>query len=138
MKIKQILVAFLFTTLVISCGKDKAKETNKAEETNNNKICSLLDRQIKAMSDVNHIKLQYEVTEDYFNTDIGQKELLRIQKEFDLIEKESDKFFEQRDGRTEADVASNLKLLLSCPKYDELMEYMELIPFIKNQMQIRM
>ena len=138
MKIKQILVAFLFTTLVISCGKDKTKETKKAEDTNN-KICSLVDRSIKVLRDVYDIQLEYLYTEDYFNTDTGQKELSRIQKEFDLLEKESDKFFERRDGRTEADVASNSKLILSCPKYDEMMEYMEkLMPFIENQMQIRM
>jgi len=33
MRIKQILVAFLFTALVISCG-DKAKETNVAKDIN--------------------------------------------------------------------------------------------------------
>ena len=40
MKIKQILLAFLFTALVVSCGRDKAKDINLSELKTE---CEILD-----------------------------------------------------------------------------------------------
>jgi len=43
MKIKQILLAFLFTALVVSCGRDKAKDINVSELKTE---CEILDAMI--------------------------------------------------------------------------------------------
>jgi hypothetical protein len=96
---------------------------SKSDKNNNSDICSLVNWQVKICKDIILCKSLYDFDENYFNTDIGKRDLLRLQKELKLIEKESDKFYEARDGRTEADVNSNIERMKTCLKYDELMEY---------------
>lgn len=111
-------------------------------DKNNKEICSLLEWEIKYIGDIIQNKNMYDSDEDYFNTITGKKELLRLQKEGELIESESDNFFEARDGRTKADVKSNFELIKSCPNYHVFIKYrdkiIELRPFIENVMKLKM
>ena len=104
--------ALLFGLMLIvsSCGKDtKSDDTSK---DNNKELCSLAESQLRLLNDAKEAIVMYSEVDL-----IPQEEFLRIKKEFNRIETESDKFFEKRDGRTEADVESNFVLLQSCPSY---------------------
>ena len=108
---------------------------------NNKDICSFLNWSVNFFIDINNSKLLYDADENYFNTDIGEIDLLRLQKEINLLESESDNFFEERDGRTEADVELNIELFKSCPKYDQLLHLMEkaspFTSFLREQKKIK-
>jgi len=104
--------ALLFGLMLIvsSCGKDtKSDDTSK---DNNKELCSLAESQLRLLNDAKEAIVMYSEVDL-----IPQEEFLRIKKEFNRIETEGDKFFEPRDGRTEADVESNFVLLQSCPSY---------------------
>jgi hypothetical protein len=49
MKIKQILLAFLFTALVVSCGGDKAKDINVSELKT---ACEVIDAMIIVTNEI--------------------------------------------------------------------------------------
>lgn len=109
-------------------------------DKNNKDICSLVNWQVKFCIDIINCKSQYDFDENYFNTDIGKRDLLRLQKELKLIKKEYDNYFKTRGGRTEAEIKSNKELMKSCLKYDELKEYeveiKNLEDFIKKEMKM--
>tara|TARA_B100000780_G_C20836425_1_gene332398 strand:+ start:88 stop:492 length:405 start_codon:yes stop_codon:yes gene_type:complete len=111
--------ALLFGLMLIvsSCGKDtKSDDTSK---DNNKELCSYVESYLRFLNDAKEAIVTYSEVDL-----IPQEEILRMKKEFDRLETESDKFLETRDGRTEADVQSNLKLLQSCPSYNAVNEFM--------------
>ena len=115
LKIPALLFAIML--IVSSCGNETKSDTSK---NNNQEICSFVESQLRLLNDAKEaIRL--------FNNDSinGQEEMLRIKKEFERIETESDKFFETRDGRTEADVESNFELMQSCPSFNALNEFID-------------
>ena len=114
--------ALLFGLMLIvsSCGKDtKSDDTSK---DNNKELCSLVESQVQLLKDSDDALRSLgdgaAASGAYYQ--IPQEELLRLKKEYDRIETESDKFLETRDGRTEADVESNFELMQSCPSFNDL------------------
>ena len=127
-KLLKIPVLFFALMLIVSsCGNetksdDTSKNETKSDDTSKNdkELCSFVESQFRLLNDAKEaIRL---FNDDPIN---GQEEMLRIKKEFERIETESDKFFETRDGRTEADVESNFELMQSCPSFNALSEFMD-------------
>tara|TARA_B100000900_G_C20259581_1_gene585411 strand:+ start:167 stop:604 length:438 start_codon:yes stop_codon:yes gene_type:complete len=110
-----LLLALMFA---VSCGKDSKKE----EKVNENKeaLCTLVKERNKLINDVIEAAKLADNNPIYFFEDMnGKEEINRIMQEFLRIEKESDKYTEARDGRTEEDIKANIKTLMSCPDFNQ-------------------
>ena len=81
-------------------------------------ICSLLDMYIQILNDAKETVKLFK----RYRTKNSREKILQIKRELDRLEAESDKYFEQRDGRTKADVESNIKIMQSCNSYNTLLD----------------
>ena len=81
-------------------------------------VCSIVNMQIQILNDA---KEAVRLSRGY-STTYRRKKILQIKRELDRLEEESDKYFEQRDGRTEADVKSNVKIIQYCNSYNVLLD----------------
>ena len=96
--------------------KNDTQKNNSAED-----LCSLVDMQIQILNDA---KEAVRLFRDYRSKNSREK-ISQIKIELDRLETESDKYFETRDGRTEADVESNIKIMKSCPSFNALNEFID-------------
>ena len=74
MKIKQILLAFLFTALVVSCGGDKAKNIDVSELKT---ACEVIDAMIIVMNEV--VALGESVDSEEGASDAQKKEFKSLE-----------------------------------------------------------
>ena len=81
-------------------------------------ICSLLDMYIQILNDAKEAVRLFK----RYRTKNSREKILQIKRELDRLEAESDKYFEQRDGRTKADVESNIKIMQSCNSYNAFID----------------
>ena len=100
MRIKQILVAFLFTTLVISCG-NKAKDINASELTTE---CEFVDAMIIVMDEI--IALGEAVDSEEGASEEQKEEFKSLGEKAEEIGEQSDEL-----GFKESD-------LEDCPNYE--------------------
>ena len=114
MKIKQILVAFLFTTLVISCG-NKAKDIDISELTTE---CDLVDAMVIVLDEA--IALGEAV-----NSEEGASE--EQKKEYESLGEKSNEIEEQSGelGFKESD-------LKDCPKWETLKKKTNIASKLEN------
>ena len=100
----------------LSMQKNDTQKNNSAED-----LCSLVDMQIQILNDA---KEAVRLFRDYRSKNSREK-ISQIKIELDRLETESDKYFETRDGRTEADVESNIKIMKSCDSYNVVFDLYE-------------
>jgi hypothetical protein len=99
MKIKQVIVAFLFTALVISCG-DKAKDIDASELKTE---CEVVDAQIIIMNEM--VALAEVVDSEEGASDAQKKEWKSL---VEKIEEIRDQFVEMKLDKDKAE---------DCPKF---------------------
>ena len=104
MKIKQILFAFLLTALVVSCGRDKAKDINLSELKTE---CEILDAVIIV---VNEMVALGEAVDSEEPSDAQKKEWKSLG---DLAE--------EIDGKGE-DLDLDDEKMMACPNADKMEE----------------
>jgi uncharacterized protein Yka (UPF0111/DUF47 family) len=93
--------------------KNDTQKNNSAED-----LCSLVDMQIQILNDAKEAVRLFK----RYRTKNSREKILQIKRELDRLEAESDKYFEQRDGRTKADVESNIKIMQSCNSYNAFVD----------------
>jgi len=118
----------------IYSSEDEIVETFEEEMVNENKeaICALVEGQLILIDEVIQVASLLKENEENFFLLGGEDSIRSIEQAFEMIENESDKYFEARDGRTAEDVQANFKKMMNCPSFnpevfesDELYNAME-------------
>ena len=104
MKIKQILLAFLFTALVVSCGGDKAKDINVSELKT---ACESLDAMLIVL---NEMVALGEAVDSEEPSDAQKREWKSLE---DLGEEIGEKL---------EDLVSDPKMAMACPNFYKVLE----------------
>ncbi len=160
MRIKQILVAFLFTALVISCGNSVGTDANSSKK----EICSLYKTSIQMQNEIIELVNKFEsipylieqepgesdAKKNYFNRLPSSlnlerldnnivEEILLCARKMDNLENLTDKYFEDREDSVMSSEEST-KILQSCPSYkepsakfyDDMTKFTKIARFLKN------
>ena len=117
MKIKQILVAFLFATLVISCG-NKAKDIDVSELKTE---CEAVDAFITIADEV------LELVEAVDSEEGASEEQ---KKKYKLLEEKSEEMEDYLKERVRADFSR--KAFEKCPKYETIKSNKKIFPKSKK------
>ena len=112
MRIKQILVAFLFTALVISCG-NKAKDIDVSELKTE---CEVVDAMITVADEMLEIMEANDFSEEKFKLAAEEQK-----KEYKLLKEKKDEIEEVYAEKF------SVERIKKCPKFEILMSKMKLI-----------
>ena len=105
MKIKQILLAFLFTALVVSCGGDKAKDIDVSELKT---ACEVIDAMIIVMNEV--VALGESVDSEEGASDAQKKEFKSLEDLMNEIGEKGD------------DMDMDDEMIRACPNFYKILE----------------